>query len=313
MAGFSGRAAVTSGFRLIAREPLAVFAWSLAYLVVAILPQVAMVASILPDFLALADPNAAVHARAVDPRAGIEAISAKMVPYQLFLMVSGWVASTLMIAAIFRAVLLPDDRAWAYLRTGRRELWLGAVISVMTVLAMFAMIVAFIPFMILVGVSVATSDPGVGGLIVLPLFFGAMAGMGWLFARFCLGLPMAFMDQQFRLFESWSLTRGHGLKMSLVGVSLVAILLVVELVLFGAVMFFALAAVDARDQVSNPASALLGMFLTPSETWLAETGPVLALALLAMSTVSVIVTVLFVAPIAAIYRDLTSGLTASGT
>ena len=49
MAGFSASDAIGSGFRIIARHPLALLAWAGAYLVLGVLPQLLIVGTVMPD------------------------------------------------------------------------------------------------------------------------------------------------------------------------------------------------------------------------------------------------------------------------
>ena len=136
-----------------------------------------------------------------------------------------------------------------------------------------------------------TLAPGVGlGIGAMVLI--ALGAMLWLFVRFSLGLPMSFAGSYFRLFESWSLTRGHAAKMVLVGVAVSLLATLVQIAVFVGFIFAAVA-------ILRPTAEFDVTTLT-----FAQVAPILALAAVLMALVSVFGTVLYSAPLAQIYRQL---------
>jgi len=297
MATFSGGQALASGFRLIARRPLAVLVWALLYLVVALAPQVAMVATIWPDFLALAAERAgdSVHAQAEPDMQQLAALNAKASVFQLTQMVTGVLSATVLAGAVFRGVLEPESRAFAYLKLGRQELWLAVVMVITWVMAALAFFVAMIPAVVVGTIGSLAGGPDyLGGMLAFAvIMLAACGGLIWAFLRFSLGLPMSFAEGQFRLFESWRLTGGHAFKMFQAGVCVTVIVLVAEVVLLVALVVGAGAWLKAAWEA----------VAARPEAWVQFVPAIVGGGLLT-ALLGVVVQVLYLAPLADIYRQL---------
>lgn len=297
MKTFSFGGAVGSGFGVIARNPLAFLVWCAVYLVVALGPLALMAAAMWPQFSALAAlaeaeiaPDSPAATRQMTTLMGqVNALS-------LLQWVTSLASSALIMGAVFRAVLEPDNRHGFFLRLGRQELWLALCLIVVGVVAILLVALSTIPIVLTSLVLVAagpsqTLAPGVGfGIAAIVLI--VLGAMVWLFVRFSLGLPMSFADSYFRLFDSWRLTSGHAAKMALVGVAVGVIAILVQLAFFLGFIFAAVA-------VLGPAAESDVAPLT-----FAQVSPILALAAVLMAFVSVFGMVLYSAPLAAIYRQL---------
>lgn len=288
MAGFGGGKAVASGFRLIRREPLAILAWAGVYLVLGLLPQVGL----WPKMAELARASAG----APDSRVVAE-VNAAVMAYQPVIWLFSILTYTLLYGAIFRAILQPDDRRYFYLRLGKGELWMLLSSAALVILAGVAILVVAIP----VGVLGAMGGQGAGargltlllGLAVFLLFF-------WLAMRFALTGPMAFAERRFVLFDSWRLTKGHGLKMMGVAFALFCIVVAVELVV-GLAAFLAF-----YPTISGGEAAWAKMLGDPA-TLVARWAPwIVAICVLGSVLVAAFYAVL-AAPWASIYRDLSGG------
>jgi len=219
MTDFSAGEAGTAGLRLIVKQPLAVLAWSLIYLVLYGVPmgfyfwfffnsigpltqQMAQAAAAgAPGFA----PNNPEFMRSM-------AVIEMMYPLMLICMVA---SRGLVQSAICRAVLEPENRAWFYIRFGKRELW-----------------VALTGFVFVMLSWVIAAILGVAALI---------AFLAWLALRFSLCIPMSFADSEFRLGESWTLTKGRVGRLLLTGLIAALVAWLFETV----VMCFAMAVVLA--------------------------------------------------------------------
>ncbi len=300
MATFSGGQALASGFRIIGRRPLAVLVWTLVYLVVALAPQALMAAAMWPQLQAMVAQQGAdaVHAQSDAAMEQMLAFSGRFSAFQLIQLATSLAASTLLTGAIFRAVLEPDNKAWFYLRASRQELWLGFCIVTMWVVGFMLMFIAMIPIIIVTAVFAGTSaaagaEPGVGAaLAMLAMLLLTMAAAIWLFLRFSLGLPMSFADSYFRLFDSWRLTAGQAGKMALVGIALSLIVFILQAVLIAVVLFAGYGLVEGKGAPDFSAMTL------------AQAAPAIAIGAAVFAFVGVVVTVLFSAPLADIYRQL---------
>ncbi len=297
MTTFSFGGAVGAGFGVIARNPLAFLAWCAVYLVVALGPLALMAATIWPQFGALA----ALAEAEVDPDSPaatqqMMSLMGQINALSLLQWATSLASSALIVGAVFRAVLEPQNRRWFFLRLGRQEFWLALCLVVVAVVAGLLAALSMFPIMITSLVLVAagptqTLTPGVGlGLGAMVLI--ALGAMLWLFVRFSLGLPMSFAGSYFRLFESWTLTRGHAAKMVLVGVVVSLLATLVQMAVFVGFIFAAVA-------VLRPTAEFDVTTLT-----FVQVAPILALAAVLMALVSVFGTVLYSAPLAQIYRQL---------
>ena len=302
MDDFSFGGAIGAGFRVIGRNPLAVLIWAAAYLLLVGLPTAAFMANIIPAMAAAAQ-QASTHVGRPDP-AQFMAWRAGVFGWQPGLWLLSVVTTTLLMGAMFRAVLQPEAGHWGYLRLGRQELWLGLTYLVLLVMAFILMFVLFIPMAISIGVIAAIGQHGgsqAGGVTLLVI--AGIVGFGailWVLLRLSLALPMSFAKGRFLLYESWDLTRGHALKMF--GVYLA---LAIGLWLFEVACVVAFAAVfwgqvqDAASWRAMQPSAAIDMFRRYLPTIIGA-GVVGSVVLMAIHTI-------FMAPLAEIYRELTAG------
>ena len=300
MSSFSISEAFGAGFRVIARKPLAVAVWGIIYMLLTLGPFLVVMAVAGPALFAQAaggaEPDAALLA---GPLGIIQPIS--------------WIASMAAVAivfnAIYRAVLQPDDDRAFYMRLGAAEAWQGLVQFVFGILMAIGIIVVIVVVAILFGSALALSGAGgggggtlagigvVGGLVVLVL----VGVLWWLVLRLCLAGPMTLADRTFRLFESWTLTRGQTLKLF----ALSLLLLVVVIVLYLVLVLLAAAVlglgIGGLASLASP-GALERMFTDGSG--LAVAIPPIVLFGVALSAIYGLVMTVVVAPWAEVYRQL---------
>ena len=297
MTTFSFGGAVGAGFGVIVRNPLAFLAWCAVHLVVALGPLALMAATVWPQFGALAAlAEAEVEPDSPAATQQMMSLMGQINALSLLQWATSLASSALIVGAVFRAVLEPQNRRWFFLRLGRQEFWLALCLVVVAVVAGLLAALSMFPIVITSLVLVAagptqTLTPGVGlgiGAVVLI----ALGAMLWLFVRFSLGLPMSFAGSYFRLFESWTLTRGHAAKMVLVGVAVSLLATLVQIAVFVGFIFAAVAMLQPTAE-----------FDVTTLTF-AQVAPILALAAVLMALVSVFGTVLYSAPLAQIYRQL---------
>jgi hypothetical protein len=297
MATFSGGQALGSGFRVIARNPLAVLVWCATYLVLALGPWALIAAVLWPQFQALAAMNAAeVSPDSPAATQQMMALMSQVNALQLVQWATSLASTTLIVGAVFRAVLAPHDRAFFYLRVSRQELWLALCLVVATVVMFILAFVCMIPTAMVIAVLAyveGEGGPSAGTFLAIAgVIFIVLSAMIWLFLRFSLGLPMSFADSSFRLFDSWRLTQSHAGKMALIGVAITAICIVLQAVLM--VAFLIVAFVVIRPTAEMDYSALTFQ----------QVAPVVGVGALLITLMGVVGTILYWAPLADIYRQL---------
>lgn len=226
-------------------------------------------------------------------------IQLQMMGFQSVLMLGIYALQILLMAAVFRSVLHPEERRWAYLRFSARELWLLLAYLLVTFgLSMAAMVLIFPLAGIgaLIGFSLhEIAGPWAMGLVIAPIILGGVALIVWLSIRFSMAFPMTFEDRTLRLFESWSLTRGRVRKLFLMFLSVVLIAIGIQLVLTAVCVGVLVAFVGPRWD------ALLDGDVT---TMLQGGGIALALSATLGSLMAAVVTALAHAPLADAYRQL---------
>ena len=178
MATFSIGDAIGSGFGLIRRRPLSVWAWGLTYLILAGLPAMAMFGWMAPDYFSFLHRVLSTPAGAGEPPdpALFMPMQMKAMMLQPVMFVGSLVGRAVLVAAVFRAVLEPRNKAFASMRLGAQELWLGLLMLAIGILAVVLIVVVAI-------VAVAIGLGGAAGLKA------AQVGTGWIgFGAVVLGL-----------------------------------------------------------------------------------------------------------------------------
>ena len=309
MARFSVGEAATAGFAVVGRKPLAVVGWAIATVAALILPALICIAAMGPEFMRLfqmalaqrgGDPSPEMMHQMLRAQSGMTAFNL------LFWLWSSFVKAVFC-AAVFRAVLTPKQSAWAYLRIGSRELWLTLLLLVEQVLAMIAIFVLALVVVVLTAVTAVSGGEGGRMAAVATAFVASAVACGvaiWVALRLSMAAPMTFVDNQFRLFESWALTKGQSWR--LLGVALLIFLFILglEIVVLGAVIGIVVAGGGSLAMLHGEGGLEAFMTRPPMEVlrdvwpWLAVLGAIGAL-------FSVVVQTVFFAPWAAIHRALT--------
>jgi hypothetical protein len=289
MRSFSWSRAFGAGFQLIGREPVAVLWWALAYFVLTLLPQFAIMGAMWP-MLGEIMRNAGEGGQP-DTEA-LMSMQGSMGLIQLVSIVSSLVSTTVILSAIYRAVLEPENRRFGYLRLGAQELWVGITVVVLYVALILAVIVITIPGVIL-GLVLGRS---VGEWSVMLVVLACLVLLLWLMLRFSLATVIAFAERRFDIGGSWTLTAGQAWKLFLVMLVLFLLVLVAELILVGigvAAMGGMAAATGLMEGMTDPARVL-------SRFW-----PVILVGAVVTSLLGAAAYAVFVAPFAEVYKELT--------
>lgn len=309
MARFAVGEAATSGFGVVVRHPLAVGGWALAMVVGLILPAVLGLFWLGPDFARLIQLAMTNTASASDPEVMEQILRAQsgMTAFNMLYWLWGSFVRAVLCAAVFRAVFMPEASAWAFLRIGGRELWLTLLFVVEQVLAMIVIfIVALLIIVLTAVVAVGGGEQAKTTAIIVACSATAIAAgvLIWVALRLSLAAPMTFLDAQFRLFESWTLTRGQGWRLLGMVVLVVVFILLMEMLVGAAAFGVIVAAGGSLEAIRGP-GALEAFLSRPPIALLADLWPWL-LGLGALSAIfSAVLQAVFWAPWAAAHKALT--------
>jgi hypothetical protein len=309
MARFAVGEAATSGFGVVVRHPLAVGGWALALVVGLIIPAVVGLFWLGPDFARLIQLAMTQKGGAPDPEMMNEFVRAQSGMTALNLLYWLWSSfvRAVLCGAVFRAVLMPEASAWAFLRISGRELWLTLLFVVEQVLAMIVVFIVALLIVILTAVvAVSGGDQGKMTAIIVACSATAVAAgvMIWVALRLSLAAPMTFADAQFRLFESWTLTRGQGWRLLGMTLLIVIFILLME-ILVGAAAFGAIVAAGGSLEAIRGPGALEAFLSRPPIALITDLWPWL-LGFSALAAVfSAVLQTVFWAPWATAHKALT--------
>jgi len=294
MAEFRIEDAAFAGFGLLARKPLAVLTWALVYLVFLAVVIVPFAGGLVAFITTVAKSGSNP-----DPSAMLAGMSG-LFGMILLLFLGSLVVGTVVSCAVIRAVLQPENSAFAYLRLGGEELWVMLVQFVRSILIAVIQTAMAIPVAILTGV--ATLGGQNAGLVGIRLLgqLAMYAVVVWVTLRLSLAGPITFTERQFRLFESWTLTRGNTWRLLGVGV----IISVVGFVVYLIVAIVGVAGVVGIWTSTPHPTNIQTLLSEPPEQWSQTLAPILILIGGAVFFVGALLTPITLAPWPFIYKQL---------
>ena len=137
----------------------------------------------------------------------------------------------IMIAAIYRAYLRPEENRWCFLRLGREEAAVLALILCLDLMAMGALAFAGALIGALANLAASTGD-ATGALVELLGLAGAVCALVWGVVRLALAWPLTFQSGRLVLLPSWKRTRGHAWPLLAAFVLAEGLMAVVAILLF---------------------------------------------------------------------------------
>lgn len=290
MTAFSAADAAFEGFRITRERPKVVLVWAIFSFLVSVCSAVYLV-SIGQEARAVLEASAAEQA--ADPQAFLSTLG-DMAP----MMVLGLLVQCVMAAAVYRILLRPEDKGFAYLKLGMDELRLAALTFIYVVLASFAM-AAVVLAAALIAVAASAGGQAVGLTVAAAtemFFLGLLFYVG---VRLSLAPAITFAERRIAVFDSWRLT--HGQFWRLTGAYILAICGIVVIALLVLVIFSALAAVLAGGDLQE-----VGKMFAPDPTSMASYFSPLTIAyLLVAGWVYAVYYAVVIAPAAFAYRELT--------
>ncbi|MBS0297686.1 MAG: hypothetical protein JSR45_15355 [Proteobacteria bacterium] len=193
----------TEGFRVAGRNPGALIVWGLYYLLCIGVFVGILFAFAGPAIMDMAR-NPAAMSQSSDPSAMMALMGKLGLGYFLGLIVMLFMISVLL-GGIFRAVLMPQDGGFAYLKVGGREvkLFLSSLIIGVIMFVVFAVaggVIGVVAFS-----SMRGGDPAsmMGPMMLLRLLIYVVAVLLW--TGFSMSYPAAFMQNGVKVFDGWKL------------------------------------------------------------------------------------------------------------
>lgn len=290
-----------AGFGLVGRKPVAVVGWALFLFVVGVLPALAFIGPMIgsiADFVAQAQSGAEPTKEQMMP------MITTMYAAHPILWLTGLITRVMLTAAIFRAVLEPSAGRWAYLRLGMGEVMMAVVVLVLAILVGVG---AGVGAAVVLGVCVAIWQASHAAAIGVGILLGlVLLGVTiWVLLRFSLAAPMSLAEKNFRLFESWRLTRGNSLRLLLVALILWVMLMIFEILVAAIIMAVVLPVVSVGASSGALSEASIQAFFSqPASTWLPQVMPWAAGIGMVGSLVGAVLVTIITAPWAEAYRQL---------
>ncbi len=195
MGKFSPSDAAMEGFRLTREHPGVVVAWSAVYFGGILLIALTMMATLGPQFIALARKGQLN----TDPEA-TAALLAQSWPAFLLVLLMTAVLMSIIAGGVMRLVLRPAEPGFAHLRLGRDELRLTAANLICIGLYALSAIVGLV-------VTAGAAQSGTVGAVIAG--GAALVFALWIGVRLSLLLPTVFVTGKVSLALAWRRTQGH--------------------------------------------------------------------------------------------------------
>jgi hypothetical protein len=291
--------AAFAGFGILRRKPWAPLVWSLLYAGILGGMVVYLGGAFIQAIAKLIALRGDGHPPSVDLLLGL--LGSLVGGYFLLLAVF-WVLGAVINMAVVRAVMEPEASAFAYLRLGRAELWLMLANFILFILYTMVSTAMAIP-VALVSAAAMTVTRDIAPFVSLPFQFVTWGVTIWLGLRFCMVAPLIFADRKFRLFESWTFTRGRVGGLFQVGLVMVAVAIGVYGVL---TVIGAAVGIPMFTQLANSMTTQTFLSQTPQQVW-RQLQPFIALYVVLIWLGSTLLFPLFFAPWPEVYRQLKGG------
>jgi hypothetical protein len=288
---FSATDAVFEGFRVVRRQPMTLVYWTLFYIVMFALaaallgPNLVQLISSMEALEGVSDPAPEDFMPILQMYMGIFAVA---LPVSL-------IASAIVYAAVSRAVLRPEDRRFGYLRLGRDELRVAAVILVIGLLFL-ALAVALFTLGGLIGSTARAAGAPWLWLLAILVGLGGIVGCIWLAVRLSLAVPITMAEGRIAIFDSFRLTRGRF--WPLLGMAILAGVMSIVVGLLGSLVLTPLQLFAVGpDQLSGLQDQ--GLQAVLQGAW-----PIIVVWIITNAVVSALQVAVLYAPFSAAYRQL---------
>ena len=292
MTAFSATDAALEGFRITRERPKVVLVWAVFAFLVSICSAVYLIAI-------GQDARAVLEASSAEQPADL-ATFGKAMGDLLPMMVMGLAVQCVMAGAVYRILLRPEEKGFAYLKLGMDEARLAALTFIYVLLASVTMFVVVLAAALIAMIASAAGQ-NVALLVAVAteiFFLGLLFYVG---VRLSLAPAITFAERRIALFDSWKLT--HGQFWRLTGAYALAICGIVVIAMLVVTIFSALVAVAVGGDLQA-----VGKMFAPDQSSLATYfSPVMILYLLVAAWLSALYYAVIIAPAAVAYRALSRG------
>ncbi|MES2835014.1 MAG: hypothetical protein V4707_09950 [Pseudomonadota bacterium] len=267
---FSPTDAAFEGFRVVRRNPMALVAWTLVYLIYtvgALFASGGMMKSMavwMEQMEALENGPAPTSPEAFAPimESYFQAMShmAWTIPVSM-------IVSSILMAAVSRAVLSAGSGSFGNIRLGMDELRVFIVTLVICILTAIVATVAFVLAAVIGGVAIAAME-GWGGLVMALAMLAAGAFVIWLCVRWSLAVPITVAEKRFAIFDSFNLTKGRF--WPLLGMALIAGVMACVIALLASVVTMPLSMMGGMSVFGNMGEDPVEMMrnFDPTSPWM---------------------------------------------
>lgn len=206
---FSATDAAFEGFRIVRRNPLALLWWAALYAVISVAGLLAMGLS-ADSWIAFLEMSEAMEGSEPTPEQAMALLGtmgaafagfAWLLPLQL-------AVTSILTAAVARAVVRPSERAFGHIRLSMDEVRVF-VVTLLLGLSLFGVYLACILGIVVLGAIAAAIGQAWAGLLVFAGIVAAVCLLVWLAVRWSLAVPITVAERRIAVFDSFRLTRGR--------------------------------------------------------------------------------------------------------
>ncbi len=203
---FSASEAAFEGFRVIRREPKTAVVWA-AFLLVA---TVGTMLLLFPFLRTMAASFGLTPGTTRTAAAGL-ALMGEVGRLYLVIIPIYLIITSVFTAAVYRAVLRPEDKGFGRLELGGDELRLAGLFILMGLLFFaLSIVITLVGSMLAVGVSMALKSSSATAVIAVGVvYLLVLLCFLWFSVRLSFAAPMTFIERRIRLFGSWKQTKGR--------------------------------------------------------------------------------------------------------
>lgn len=267
---FSATDAAFEGFRVVRRNPIALVAWTVVYLlytVGALFASGGMMKSMavwMEQMEALENGPAPTSPEAFAPimESYLQAMS-----HMVWTIPVSMIVSAILMAAISRAVLSSGTGSFGNIRLGMDELRVFVVTLVICILTAIVAMIVFVLAAVIGGFAIAAME-GWGGLVMALALLAAGAFVIWLSVRWSLAVPITVAEKRFAIFDSFNLTKGRF--WPLLGMALIAGVMACVIALLASVVSWPLSMMGGMSMFGNMGEDPVEMMrnFDPTSPWM---------------------------------------------